>query len=156
MQLGWDTDRDIEPFLSQPDLVDDHLRDHLDIIQTATTDEEKHAIIWCVSNLIPLKQFIAGELNVVYYENLCVQPEVELPAIFKFVGHSYDASRIAKVDQPSQTTKVTSAVVSGSNKISHWKHALNPPQIEKILKVVRAFGLDHIYDDSPLPLKPGK
>ena len=63
MELGWDTDSDIEPFLSQPDLVEDHLRDHLDIIQTANTDEEKHAIIWCVSNLVPLKQFITGELN---------------------------------------------------------------------------------------------
>jgi hypothetical protein len=152
MQLDWATDRDIEPFLSQPDLVADHLSDHLDLIRSAKTDEEKHAIIWCVSNLIPLRQFMPGELKIVYYEYLCVQPEIEFPAIFDSIGHGYSHSLVEMLNQPSQTTKVTSAVVTGSNKISHWKSSLSPVQIDRILKVVQAFGLDHLYDDSLLPL----
>lgn len=152
MQLDWATDRDIEPFLSQPDLVAEHLSDHLDLIRNAKTDEEKHAIIWCVSNLIPLRQFVPGELKIVYYENLCVQPEIEFPAIFEAIGHGYGHSLVEMLDQPSQTTKVTSAVVTGSNKISQWKSALSQVQIDRILKIVQAFGLDHIYDDSLLPL----
>jgi hypothetical protein len=155
MELGWDTDRDIEPFLSQPELVTDHLGYHLDLIRSAKTDEEKHAIIWCVSNLVPLMQFNPGELNIVYYENLCVQPEIEFPRIFESLGHAYKDALTERIDRPSQTTRVTSAVVTGSNKISHWKDALSPLQIERILRMVQAFGLDQLYGDSLLPLKSG-
>ena len=152
MQLGWATDRDIEPFLLQPELVADHLSDHLDMIRRANTQEEKHAIIWCVSNLVPLKQLLPDDVKIVYYENLLVQPEVELPAIFDYLGHGYDTSLLERMDRPSQTTIVTSAVVSGANKIAQWKEALTPAQIERILNIVRAFGLDHLYNDAPLPL----
>lgn len=152
MKLGWDTDRDIEPFLSQPDLVTDYLDDHLDLIRNAKTDEEKHTIIWSIGNLVPLKQFRPGELKIVYYEDLCVQPEIEFPAIFESIGHRYDHSMIELLNRPSQTTKVTSAVVTGTNKVSHWKSVLSQVRIEQILKVVQAFGLDHFYDDTLLPL----
>lgn len=152
MQLGWATDRDIEPFLLQPELVSDHLSDHLDMIRSAKTEEEKHAIIWCVSNLVPLKQFLPGDVKIVYYENLLVQPEVELTAIFEYLGQDYDPSLLERMGRPSQTTIVTSAVVSGANKTSYWKKALTPAQIERILKIVREFGLGHLYNDSPLPL----
>src|SRR5918995_2655527 len=51
MQLGWATDEDIEPFLAQPRLVHDFLEDKLDMIRSAQSPEEKHAVIWCVSYL---------------------------------------------------------------------------------------------------------
>lgn len=153
MQLGWATDRDIEPLLSQPDLVSDHLQDKLDLMHAARTDEEKHAIIWCISNLVPLNQFPPGELKIVYYEDLCIRPEVELPSVFKFLGFDFDRSHLRTVDNPSQTTISTSAIVTGSNKISHWKQTLTSSQIERILKVVDAFGLGHIYGDSLMPIQ---
>jgi hypothetical protein len=156
MELGWDTDRDIEPFLAQPELVSDHLRDHVELIRSLETDEEKHAVIWGVSNLVPLKQFQPGELNIVYYENLCIQPEVELQAIFKSLGLQYDPQPAGRVDQPSQTSRATSAVVTGSNKISQWKNGLRLPQIDRILRIVQNFGLDHLYGDSLLPLDSGQ
>jgi hypothetical protein len=153
MQLGWATDQDIQPFLSQPNLVADHLSDHLDLIRTARTEEEKHAIIWSVSNLVPLKQFKPGEFHRVFYEDLCTQPEVNLPEIFQTLDTPYDSSLEKKIHQPSQTTRSTSAVVNGADQISQWKTGLNPKQIERVLRVVEAFGLNYLYDDSLLPLK---
>jgi len=152
MELGWATDSDIEPFLSQPELVSDYLGDHLALIRSAKTTEEKHAIIWSVSTLVPLKQFKPGELKIVYYENLCTQPEIELPDIFKSIGQHYENPRIDKINQPSQTAKETSAVVTGKDKVTHWKKKLTPSQIENILRVVDRFGLSHIYGDLPMPL----
>jgi hypothetical protein len=73
IELGWATDRDIEPFLVQPHLLEDHLDPYFDLIYRAETVEEKHAVIWSVSNLVPLKQFNSNEWKVVYYENLCTQ-----------------------------------------------------------------------------------
>ena len=152
MELGWATDTDIEPLLSQSELIEDHLLPYMDLIKSAKTMEEKHTIIWCVSNLVPLKQFNPGEVKIVYYEHLCTQPENELPALFQFIGQTYNKLVIDIINQPSQTTRVTSAVVRGNDKIERWKQKLNPIQIKNILRVVDAFGLSHIYKDSLMPL----
>lgn len=152
MELGWATDRDIEPFLSQPALVNDYLGEYLGLIRNAEMEEEKHAIIWSISNLVPLKQFMPGELKIVYYENLCTQPETELTRLFSSIGQDHGSLRLDQVTRPSQTTRMTSAVVSGMDKIAHWKKKLTPTQIGNILHVVESFGLQHIYGDSLLPL----
>ena len=152
MELGWATDLDIEPLLLQPELIEDHLLPYMDLIRNANTMEEKHAIIWCVSNLVPLKQFTTGEVKIVYYENLCTQPENELPALFEFIGQTYTRSAIDIIHQPSQTSKVTSAIVRGIDKIGSWKKKLSPSQIDSVLQTVETFGMSHLYGQSLSPL----
>ncbi len=152
MELGWATDRDIEPFLSQPHLMDDHLDPYFDLICNAESVEEKHAVIWSISNLVPLEQFHSNELKVVYYENLCTQPEMELSGIFEAIGYPSSRLLVTQSNQPSQTTRHASAVVTGTDKIEDWKQKLSRSQIDNILRIVRAFGLDHLYGDSTLPL----
>jgi hypothetical protein len=152
MELGWATDTDIEPLLSQPDLIEDHLLPFMDLIKSAKTTEEKHAIIWCVSNLVPLKQFNSGEVKIVHYEHLCTQPENELPSLFEFIGQTQTESVVNIINRPSQTTKVTSAVVRGRDKIESWRKKLSPSQIDSVLRTVDMFRLSHLYGESVLPL----
>jgi hypothetical protein len=152
MELGWATDSDIEPFLSQPDLVEDFLSPYIDVIRNAKTAEEKHAVIWCVSNLIPLRQFECNELRIVYYEMLCTQPKDELPAIFRSIRQKYVERTFDAADKPSQTTRVNSDIVTGKDRISAWKNKLKTTQIEKILGIVNAFGMGYLYGESLLPL----
>lgn len=152
MELGWATDSDIESFLSQPQFMEDYLLPYLDLIRSARTNEEKHAVIWSVSNLVPLKQFRSNELKVIYYENLCTQPEMELPEIFKTIGYQYSSRLASHRNQPSQTARSGSAIVTGADKIGNWKQKLSHSQIDNILRVVQAFGLNHLYGDSTLPL----
>ena len=152
IELGWAIDSDIEPFLAQPNLVADHLSPYIDLIQNAKTVEEKHAVIWCVSNFIPLKQFKSGELTIVYYEILCTQPQDELFAIFAPIGKKHVERALDAIRQPSQTTHLNSDVVTGNDRIASWKNKLTTTQIERILAVVNEFGLGHLYDESFLPL----
>ena len=152
MELGWATDLDIKPLLAQPELIEDHLLPYMDLIKNAKTMEEKHTIIWCVGNLVPYKQFNLGEVKIVYYENLCTQPENELPALFEFIGQTYTKSVIDIINQPSQTTKLTSAIVRGTDKIEGWKKKLRPSQIDNVLRTVEAFGMSHLYGKSTSPL----
>lgn len=152
MQLEWATDTDIDPFLSQTQLIDDFLADKMDVISRAQTVEEKHAIIWCISNLVPIRQFRSNDLNVVFYETLCAQPEREGPRIFQTIGYEYKAATLASINQPSITTVGTSAIVTGDNLVTAWKNRLSPRQIRNILSVVEDFGLDYIYGDSATPL----
>jgi len=152
IELGWATDSDIEPLLAQSELVDDFLGDHLEFIKAAKTEEEKHAIIWSISNLVPLNQFMPGELKIIYYENLCTQPQIELSGLLASIGQNDESPRLDKINRPSQTSRITSAVVTGRDKITHWKQKLRPSQIDTILRVVESFGLNHLYAESVLPL----
>jgi hypothetical protein len=151
MQLGWATDTDIEPFLAQRELVEDYLAPHMDTIRRASTLEEKHAIIWCISNLVPLSQFGPEGLTVVFYEHLCTQPEIEIPRIFQAIGLSYRDDVFRRINRPSTTAMRTSAVVRGGDKVTRWQQVLLPLQSHRILSVVQEFGLDHIYGDAALP-----
>lgn len=151
MRLHWATDRDIQPFLAQPALIEDFLSDKMDVIDRSRTPEEKHAVIWCVSNLVPLRQFDAGRLPVVFYEHLCTQPEIEIPRIFEAIGHTFRDSAFDQVHQPSTTAVRTSAIVTGRDQVSQWREMLSPDQIRNILSVVRQFGLDELYGDSLTP-----
>lgn len=152
MELGWATGKDIESFLVQADLVEDHLVDHLDVISNVKTDEEKHAIIWSVSNLVPLKQFKPGEINIIFYENLCVRPEIEMQKIFDSIKTGYEQPSINMVNLPSSTSTQMSAVTTGVDKISRWKSILTTPQVSRILEVVDKFGLGELYGNSLMPL----
>ena len=124
----------------------------LDLVCRADTVEKKHAVIWSVSNMVPLQQFDSSELKVVYYEDLCTQPEIELPGIFEAIGYQYSAPPGTRMNYPSQTARRDSAVVTGANKIENWKKKLSHSQIDHILQVVQSFGLGHLYGDSPLPI----
>jgi hypothetical protein len=124
----------------------------LDLIRSAANIEEKHAVIWSVCNLVPLIQFYPGELKIVYYENLCTQPEIELTGILEAIGYKYKSPLVNTSDHPSQTTRAASAVVTGTDKIEGWKKKLSRSQIDNILQVVHGFDLSHLYGDSYLPL----
>jgi hypothetical protein len=152
MELGWSTDGDIEPMLSQPLLVADFLEPFIDLIKRSKSAEAKHAIIWSISNLVPLKQFGPGELQIVHYETLCSRPDIALPEALAALGVDYSSSALSNINRPSQTTRATSAVVIGTDKISAWRHKLTRSQIAEILTVVDAFGLGYLYSDSSLPL----
>lgn len=152
MQLAWATDTDIQSFLSQPELVNDFLQDKMDVIRCAQTAEEKHAVIWCVHNLIPLRQCKSGGLNIVFYENLCRRPEVEIARIFRIIQHPYRDGVFQMIGEPSTTTMRASAIMTGSDKVTRWQKELSPEQIRNILSVVEAFGLGGLYGTSPIPL----
>jgi hypothetical protein len=158
MRSDWATDTDIAPFLSQEKLVEDHLKDRLDLIRGARRVEEKHAVVWCVSNLVPLAQFGPGELDVFFYERLCTQPEPEIQRIARILSEGPLEAREAKlgkalrrIDVPSGTTLKSSAVVTGDDPVGRWRKLLSRDQIANILAIVEAFGLSHLYGDSDRP-----
>jgi hypothetical protein len=153
MRLEWATDDDVRRFLCQAPLVRDYLRPYLDVIARADADEEKHAVIWCISNLVPLRQFATGGLTLLHYETLRQDPRTEVARIFSALGLPFDDSVFAAVKRPSRTTRHPRAGTSADGEIGGWKRALTAAQIDRVLAVVEAFGLGHTYGDSTMPLK---
>jgi hypothetical protein len=152
MKLGWATDGDIAPLLAQPRLVEDHLADKMHVIERARTAEEKHAVVWSVSNLVPMRQFQADALTRVFYERLCADPAAEVGRIFGRLGQSYAGSILGTLDRPSMMAARGSAVVTGDDRLTSWKKELAPRQVQSVLDVVEAFGLGDLYGESAMPV----
>lgn len=154
LRLNWATDGDLEPMLAQPDLVADFLEDKLGLIEATRTEAGKHALVWCISNLVPLREPTGEALTVVYYEHLRSHPQVEIPRIFRAIGKPYHESVFASLPKPSATTHADSRAANRARHADGWQAELAPAQIAEILAIVDAFGLSHHYGESARPLAP--
>ena len=152
MALGWSPDPDIEALLAQPRLVADHLKPFADVIASATSEEARNAVVWCVHHLVPLRQYEPGRYHALFYESLCTEPASELPRLLAAVGGDLRTPAASRVERPSTTSRSDSAIVTGDDRISSWRRSLDAAQIARVLEVVRGFGLDTLYDESPMPL----
>ncbi|HYQ72664.1 MAG TPA: sulfotransferase, partial [Gammaproteobacteria bacterium] len=153
LQLGWATDGDLKPLLEQQSLLDDFLGNHLDRICSAKTDVEKHAILWCISNRVPLVQFRDIGLNTVYYEDLCNRPEKSIPAIFDSLGIAWSDTVYRHARRPSMTTARHSVLPGDPGHPSVWHRVLSAADIARVMAVVDEFGLGHLYGDADLPVR---
>ena len=155
MQLGWDTDADVAEFLAQPDLVHDFLEDKLDLIESCQTPAAKHAVIWAVSNLVPLRQFAEGSLKTVFYEDLVGRPATEVPRVFRLSGLAYEESALERLSRPSATTLNFSELAADGGGTPRWERELTSSQIGEVLSVVEGFGLGELYGDLPTSAASG-
>jgi hypothetical protein len=151
LSLGWATDEDLDPLLAQPALAEDFLLEHMPLIAGARRPEEKHAVIWCVTNLVPLSQFPSDELALFFYEDLCLQPGREIPRLFRALGHPLGEAGIP-TDRPSMVTR--RGPRGSRSRIDGWRSELTAAQIDAVLGVVRRFKLDDLYGEGSTPL-PG-
>lgn len=153
LKLNWETH--LDEFLNQEDLVEDFLTPFVSEICGAKTEFEKHIFLWCIENYVPLKQFKEDEIHLVFYENLCTQPKLELEKLFPYLGRasSNRALKVAKV--PSPTCRPGSSVLHGRDLVGEYKRHLTKEQISRAIEILGIFGLDKIYGKEPLPLQKG-
>jgi hypothetical protein len=154
LRLGWATDEDLAEFLRQPLLVREHLEPFLKVIERARLPEEKHAAIWCISNIVPLRQFASGGWTLVFYEAVHHRPEQELSRLFGAFGATYGPDVHTAMRRPSRTTRTLGAarVATQARQGLQWERHLTTDQIRRVYDIVAAFGLDHLYGESPMPL----
>ena len=152
MEAGWEADRDIESMLSQDNLRADFLKEKTDFITGLATAEEKHALVWCIHHLVPWSQLAPADRTLVFYENLCLDPESEIPRIFSALGSDCDRSVFTRLLEPSTTSSPGSVNLKMEDRVTRWQRELGSEQVERILSVVAAIGPEGVYGKSPLPL----
>jgi hypothetical protein len=110
-------------------------------------------LAWCIEHSIVLRQFRVGEIYLLFWENLCEQPELELEQVFKFLGKRYDGYTRAVVQEPSLTTSkgTREAIASGRNLLDLWRTEVSKEQVQWCLQALDVFGLAQIYSDDPRP-----
>lgn len=151
VKLRWAADGDIAPFLRQEKLREDFLEPWIPTIENARTEEEKHAVVWCVSNAVPLLQFQDSRLSVVFYEDLANRSNSAIPRIFDVVGEEYSEAVFRHHSRPSPTATSSSSIVRGRSPTGDWRGELSQARISRILEVVARFGLDSLYSEDGTP-----
>ncbi len=153
-QLGWEDIR--EDYLSQPDLIADHLAPFAGAIRAAKSDFERHIFDWCVENYVPFRTFARGDIHLAFYENFCVDPQTELGRLFAFLGRRYDDRIIESLKKPSVQAHATgrprpSAIFSGESLTESWRKHVSPEDVERAYEIIESFGLEKIYGRSSMP-----
>jgi hypothetical protein len=140
-------------FLDQSALVSDHLTPFVDLIEASSTPFERHLVAWCIENYVPLKQLRKGDVYLVYYELLCVDPAKELSRLFSFIGRPFSEAVLALVRQPSVTSRPiqSNQFLSGQDAVEAWTRRISADQISAYQRIASAFGLYEIYGSNTFP-----
>lgn len=146
------SDNPLEEFLAQEELMEDFLSPFEARMREEKTDFESFIWMWCIENMIPIKQFGEGEIYITFYENLCINPQEEIKNIFSYIQKPYSPEVIEKTSIPSPVSRRNSAINSGANLIRSWRNNVTDDQITKALGILNLFGMDKIYSDDALPL----
>lgn len=151
-KLGW-SESELDLFLKQDPLIQDHLRPYIDVITRAKSLIQKNACIWCIQNLIAFNTMESDDWIITTYENLFTNPEDEMKRILKYIGIEKVFNAEKFKGRFSLQTFKDSAVVADSNPLEFWRKALSKNEISEILEIVKGFGFDNIYSAETMPIK---
>jgi len=150
MILGWETY--VDPYLSQPALVEDHLAGVAEEMRAATDPFDQQVFRWCVESYVPLRQFAAGEIHLAFYERFVTEPESAIAGIFRHIGRTYDEKALSVLTKPStQTRRRKSAIVTGGNVLEQWREVISGDRVRRAVRILSLFGLDRIYNEDTMP-----
>lgn len=148
MKLGWKTHLDV--FTAQTELLTDYLAPYQELILGAETAVQRHAVMWCIENLVPLRQMASYNWLFCTYESLCQQPEVEARRLLSQLGLPYNWLARRAVGRVSSVARADSAVIDARDPLRDWQYKLETADIDAIMHIVDAFDI-HLYSADPLP-----
>jgi len=152
VQTGWDWRVDPGSFLSQPDLMDDHLEPYRVLLSSTEDPFERHLLTWCVENLVPLRQLAPATAYLAFYEHLRTDPWRELPPLFGFCGRPWDPSVIDRLAKPSALARSDWSPGEGHSPVGAWRSRVSPERMARAADLLATFGLDRLYDvRDPMP-----
>lgn len=151
-----DIDLDAD-FLSQPQLVSDHLAPYVELIRGCSTPFERSVAEWCIENGIALASLAGGDAEVVAYEHLCTRPDDELRRLCAHARIPFGTSIRRKLRLPSSTTAEHDRLASdwsagGKSLVQSWIRRVTPEERARGLEILAGFGMDDLYGDDPMPL----
>jgi hypothetical protein len=144
IESKWETH--IDDFLKQEELMEDFLSPFESLMNNAENEFEKHAIMWSVENLVPLRQLSKEDYTLCFYEDLIQKENEEMRKIFGEFGLRVPSNIKKIVSKPSRLSN-NKKKIEGVDRLTYWKSKLKRKEIETILKIVHSFGVDMYTDD---------
>lgn len=152
----WSWVRDPSTLLTQPALRNDHLEPFTDVIEAARSEFVRHVVVWSIAHYVPLRQLESGRVLLMFYEEMRTDPDRQLRRVFDYLSDESTAavsdggSLRAVFDRASETSG-EGAGRDHRRGVGDWTKAVSDADVEQGLSVLRAFGLDSIYNEQPMP-----
>jgi Sulfotransferase family len=136
---------DMEEILCQAPLMSDFLEPFRTTISQASTPVQRHAVLWCVENFIPLSQSGSRDWLFCCYEDFVSDQDAGFRRLFRHLG----------LEPTSRTEHVKNRVVSlPSHDLTTsrpWYEPLSEAEGEEVLRICSEFGLG-LYGRQATPL----
>jgi hypothetical protein len=157
MRLGWS--HELPVFLSQENLVADHLEPFLEDVARARDDFERYVFQWCIETYVPLRQLdVSDRICVVFFETLVRQPQAELERIFAYIGDEPDPAVLERLGRPSAMAWRPDWQRSRSAEDARtaWREDVGHDRTRRARQILSLFGLDRLYteDVDPIVVSP--
>jgi len=152
IKLGWEAH--LDQMLGQPMLMRDYLEPHRETIERADRADDpwhKHFVMWCIENMVPLREIGPGDAHLLRYEDLCQDFDREVAALFAYLGRPVPADVKATAQRRSAHYRRDSAILRGGDLTGDWQRHVQPPHIDTMLATLAAFGLSPLYGQAPAP-----
>ena len=156
IKLNWQ--RSLDKYLKQENLMEDFLNPFYkemeraeELYQSSNDSFENHIFSWCIENYVPLKQFKPDEIYIIFYENICKNPEAEVKKLFIYLKQKYDERVLSTSKRVSKLSRNDSAIVTGKSLIDSWRQHLTDKQVDKACEIISLFGLEKIYSQDSFP-----
>lgn len=153
VKLQWNTH--LDQLLAQPALMRSHLEPYRESIERAERSDDpwvRHLAMWCIENVVPMHELGPTDTHLLRYEDLCRYFDDEVASLFAFLGRPVPQGIHAVARQRSAHFRRDSAIMNGGDLIGDWQRHVEAKHIDAMLEMLHAFGIDHLYDESPAPL----
>jgi len=146
---NWTWVTDPSELMLQPRLYDDYLKEFKSIILYAKTEFEKYVVYWAIIHYVSFKQLNSGDVSLVFYEDLRLDPECEIMRLYSDLGIRFVKGNSFNVivNSPSRVSENSALDKSGGE----WKNVFSEREIEFSEHVLTSFGLNNLYDEFGRP-----
>jgi len=120
------------------------------VLRSVETTAGKLAAEWAMDTYVPLAGEMGENWFVLTYEGLLAHPEEEISRVTDHLGQKVGENVRKQFSTVSATTRDEEDPTIVEKQLRKWRQQLSSTQIEAILTVVEAFGLD-FYTDQVQP-----
>lgn len=139
--------------VAQQSLRNDFLQPYEEGIRRTVSQQDfilNQILIWCIFNVVPLRQFPASELHYCFYEKLYADPSEEVSRIMRFVTRR-DELKIAIPEAVASRPSRVGGNDSRTSPLTSWKDELPATTIDQGFELMGMFGLADLYADNAGP-----
>jgi hypothetical protein len=158
VKKDWSWLADPEKLLNQQALYQDYLQPFEDLVRiTGRSGDfiQQQILSWAIINFIPLRQFRPEQIDILFYEEVLVDPVREVGRILSGVNREQNRQPVHIpqniIERPSNVAGRESTLLTGRCPVAAWKNELTTGQIDAGYNILSRFGLDTLYDEDSVP-----
>lgn len=154
---SWHWADDIQAFLDDEALMQDHLLPFADILREVAQRDEpflQHIAVWAIVHKVVFRQFERDTIHVVFYEDAVADTLRVARDLHRYLGR-----KIGEGDSGAGWDESASSRVSEADKVArsradpygNWRKGLTDDMADEAMRILAAFGLDTLYGEEGRP-----